>query len=536
MNIAGLDKTLCERRNRVVARKEAIEGAPVRLFAAEGDFLAAQKYAGASVGVLPETIDDALQMINAKLPEGATELTADDVFIHYMEAANSNFVGDRFMFLGESTLRNIAEDAAKGFAFMNSHRTGSLSQPSELPFGKTFAGQFQLGTDAAGNAQQRALVGFYMLRGVKPNGDSGPTTDDLHKMIVGGQVSDVSVGLMQGQALCDVCGIDLMAKDCAHAPGTKRSMLDTEIELQTRRGVPEGKASYTLENARCGEVSAVFDGAVPGAGVKKVMSLRQKGKLNHREWKEARAVFGSLLDGKLTVDNDLFAEVAEAVESGVRAAFAPVDSAESEPSDSPITQAQASTMTSEPSEPAALRELQGVKPMAETPMPVVELDSAGTEALDFAKLSAELVAARAERDKLAERTARLEADARLTRFTAEVEGTVANGVRWFGDHEAHKALLNKMASAFGEQSPEVAQYVQQNRAYAAQLAESKLLDEIGSNFAATDEISALEQLQIKANAIQLASPTLTKEQAFAQAMTANAALYEQYVRETRGGR
>lgn len=528
MEILGLDKELCERRNRVVARREDVEGVPVRFLAKGEDF----RSTGESFGQMPNTTDHALEVINAKLPEGATELTADDVYIHFIEAANSNFIGDRFMFLGESTLRNIATDAASGFAFMNSHRTGSLSQPSELPFGKTFAGQFQSGVDADGQPQQRAIVGMYMLRGIKPNGEAGPTTDDLHKMILGGQVADVSVGLQGGNALCDVCGVNLREKECAHAPGTRRGMTEDDLAKQMRRKVPDGKCSYTLEDARCGEVSAVFDGAVPGAGVKKVMSLRKKGKLNHREWKEARAVFGSLLNGDLSMDQDLFSEVADAVESGVRAALSPVDSLESEP-ETIQQNALASTVT-EPSEPAALLDSKGVKPMAETQLPVVELDSAGTEALDFAKLNAELVTARAERDKLAERTAKLEADARNTRFSAEVEGAVAGGVRWFGDHEAHKNLLNKMASAFGEQSPEVAQYIQQNRAYAAQLAESKLLDELGNNFAATEEVPALEQLQIKANEIQLASPKLTKEQAFAQATQTNPALYEQYVRETRG--
>lgn len=533
MDILGLDKELCERRNRVVARREDVEGVPIRFLAeTTGTWFTTDWHIAVADGDMPVHMSDVLAAINTKLPEGAAKLTADDVYVHYLEAANSNFIGDRFMFLGKSTLKNIAADAERGFAFMNSHRTGKLSQPSELPFGKTFAGQYQAGSDENGQPQQRAIVGMYMLRGIKPNGEAGPTTDDLHRMILGGQVADVSVGLQGGNALCDVCGVNLRENDCSHAPGTRKGMTEDDLAKQMKRKVPDGKCSYTLEDARCGEVSAVFDGAVPGAGVKKVMSLRKKGKLNHREWKEARAVFGSLLNGDLSMDQDIFADVADAVEIGVRAALSPVDSLESEP-ETIQQNALASTVT-EPREPAALRDLKGVKPMAETQLPVVELDSAGTEALDFAKLNAEMATLRAERDKLAERTAKLEADARNTRFSAEVEGTVTGGVRWFGDHEAHKNLLNKMASAFGEKSPEVDQYILQNRAYAAQLAESKLLDELGNNFAATDEVPALEQLQIKANEIQLASPKLTKEQAFAQATQANPALYEQYVSETRG--
>lgn len=535
MNIQGLDPALCAKRNRIVARKEAVEGVPVRLLAGDVDTFAPT----IREGELPETMDAALAVINAKLPEGAAALTADDVYIHYLEAANGNFIGDRYMFLGESTLRNIAADAARGFAFMNSHRTGSLSQESELPFGKTFAGQYQDGIDELGKPQKRAMVAFYMLRNVKPNGESGPTTDDLHKMIVGGQVADVSVGLHGGEAICDVCGVNLRETDCAHAPGTRRGMSDEQISQQLERGVTQGRASYTLNDARCGEVSAVFDGAVPGAGVKKVMSLRQKGKLNHREWKEARAAFGSLLNGDLAMDQDLFAEVAEAVETGVRAALAPVEPTGSAPdATNEFSTALASTVT-EPREPAAKLETnqQGVKPMAEQIEPVADPGSAGTnDANEFSKLKADLAAMQAERDKLAERTAKLEADARHARFSAEVEGTKPDGVKWFGDLEAHKTMLGKLALAFGEDSPEVAQYIQQNRAFAAQMAESTLLKEVGSNHTGNEPVSALAQLQAKAEEIRLASPTLTKEQAFAQATQANSDLYERYVREVRGGR
>lgn len=523
MNIQGLDKELCERRNRVVARREDVEGVPVRLLAGTAYEL---RVTGESSGQLPDTLDHALAVINSKLPEGAAELTADDVYVHYLEAANSNFIGDRFMFLGESTLRNIATDAERGFAFMNSHRTGSVSQPSELPFGKTFAGQFQTGTDANGQPQQRALVAFYMLRGVKPNGENGPTTDDLHKMIVGGQVADVSVGLMSGMALCDVCSGDIRAQDCAHAPGTRRSMSDEQIAAQSKKGVPGGKCSYTLNDARCGEVSAVFDGAVPGAGVKKVMSLRQKGKLNHREWKEARACFGSLLSGDLSMDNELLESVAEAVETGVRNAFASVEPISSEPRETESIQAQASTVTSEP------QNQQGVEPMAEE----ITAIQPEADANEFAKLNTELAALRVERDKLAERTARLEADAMNSRFTAEVEGTVSGGVRWFGDHTQHKTMLSKLAGAFGEKSPEVEQYIQQNRAYAVQLAESRLFEELGATGASNEQRSALDELQAKATDIHSANPKLTKEQAFANATQAYPELYERYVAEQRGGK
>lgn len=536
MNIQGLDKELCERRNRVAARKEEVEGVPVRLFAntEQAMMTAADFQVTEYVGAMPTDAEDALSAINSKLPEGSAELTADDVYIHYLEAANGNFIGDRYMFLAESTLRNIAEDAASGFAFMNSHRTGSVSQPSELPFGKTFAGQYQAGMDQQGRKRRRAMVAFYMLRGVRPNGENGPTTDDLHRMILAGQVADVSVGLTQGQALCDICGANLRETDCPHVPGTHRSMTEDEMARQRDKGVADGRCSYTLENARCGEVSAVYDGAVPGAGVKKVMSLRRKGKLNHREWKQARAVFGSLLNGDLSMDQDIFAEVADAVETGVRNALA----------GSSGVSGQA---VIRPSEPAASLEIkqEGVEKMNEKDMPVVPADSAGTEL--FAELNSQLATLReelqaskraqeaqaAELAKLSERNARLEAEAMDMRFTAEVEGTVQDGVRWIGDHAKHKSMLSKLASAFGEQSPELAQYIETNRTYARQLGASEILKEYGRD-GDGNQLTALEELQKAASDLQAINPKLTAAVAFDQACQQNPAIYERYCDEQRG--
>lgn len=569
MNIQGLDKALCEKRNRIVARKEAVEGVPVRLLASgeQAVLLLSDSNIAAYEGAMPTDTEEALALINAKLPEGAAELTADDVYIHYLEAANDNFIGDRYMFLGESTLRNIAADAGRGFAFMNSHRTGSLSQESELPFGKTFAGQYQEGIDEQGKPQKRAMVAFYMLRGVKPNGENGPTTDDLHKMIVGGQVADVSVGLHGGEALCDVCGVNLRETDCAHAPGTRRGMSDEQISQQLERGVTQGRASYTLNDARCGEVSAVFDGAVPGAGVKKVMSLRRKGKLNHREWKEARAAFGALLNGDLSMDENVFNEVAEAVETGVRAALADSATATSDQSANEELKreqaslreelnAQASQLAEllaqqQPSEPAALQETnqQGVELMATEKEPVVATSDSADTANHFAELNAQMATMRAElasakelqarqAEELAilqDRNARLEADAQNARFTAEVEGAVRGGVRWFGDHAKHKTMLQKLASAFGEESAEVKQYIEQNRAFAMQLGASEILKEYGRDGNA-EELTALEELQAKANEIKAVNPKLSAAQAFDQATQLNPILYDRYVKETRGGK
>lgn len=137
-------------------------------------------------------------------------------------------------------------------------------------------------------------------------------------------------------------------------------------------------------------------------------------------------------------------------------------------------------------------------------------------------------AAENERKTLAETVSKMAADTRRRAFTEEVEGrSHANNIRWFGDIEPHVAHLESLAKAFGEDSAEVKFYVEQNRSRAKQLSEFKGFKEIGHS-AAGAEGSALAKLEAKAKAFSDADPKLTKEQAFARAVTENADLYAAY--------
>lgn len=253
------------------------------------------------VGKLPKSESDALSMINAVAPRaqaGGEAYTAADLHIHYLEAANSSFIPDRFMFLSDSTLRNIAADAADGFAFMNCHRTGGWHSSSELPMGRTFCGRYETITEEDGETRQRAVVGIYMLAGEMPNGNSGPSTDTLHKAIDAGTLFDASVGLYGGSILCDVCGHGLFEYDedynflCAHYPGSTYRMTDAEIAAQEARGVTGGACSVSLHDAHCGEVSGVYDGAVPGAGFRKALTAFQSGNVPEPFLAQLRAAYG----------------------------------------------------------------------------------------------------------------------------------------------------------------------------------------------------------------------------------------------------
>lgn len=281
-----LNRDKCAQRNRLAARRDGVNAARMKFLSTAP----APETCARAKGSMPRSLNEAMKKINES-PYVKEPLSSQDVFIHYAEAANDNFLNDRYMWMGQNTLKNIAIAAERGIAFMNSHATGGMSAPAELPYGRTFAGRYEEVIQADGSVRRRALIGVYMLRGVHPNGAFGPSTDDLHAAIQGGTLFDVSVGLYGGEAICDVCAGDL--ETCGHIPGSTHDMGDEQIEAQVQRGVPNGRASYTYENGLCHEVSAVYDGAVPGAGFSK--ALRFVKAMNEEELAEVRDAFASLL-------------------------------------------------------------------------------------------------------------------------------------------------------------------------------------------------------------------------------------------------
>lgn len=295
----------CNARRRMGALRDDVEAASVYLFPRGADVSRGHGLGpGAGLvfaqGELPGDDDEAIARINLGDGDGSKGLTKDDVWIHYVEAANSNFIGDRFMFLDSSTLRNCASHASDGFSFLNSHRDGGLSAPADLPLGRTFAGRYEEFATKDGGTYRRAVLGLYMIRGINPNGKGGPSTDDLHKAIEGGTLSDVSMGLSYGSRVCDVCSQDLTEKGddgkylCPHAPGTHRQMTDEQKGAQEKRGVKGGRASYSLVDAIPREVSAVFKGAVPGAGFRKARQFALSGDFTADEGRELLSAYGSL--------------------------------------------------------------------------------------------------------------------------------------------------------------------------------------------------------------------------------------------------
>jgi hypothetical protein len=98
-----------------------------------------------------------------------------------------------------------------------------------------------------------------------------------------------------------VCDNDLHGSDedgnplCPHVPGTRKFLTDDQQDAQRNRGVDDGVATYSIHDATAGEVSAVFDGAVTGAGFRRMLSAYSRGELSGANLAEARLSYGPIL-------------------------------------------------------------------------------------------------------------------------------------------------------------------------------------------------------------------------------------------------
>jgi hypothetical protein len=153
-----------------------------------------------------------------------------------------------------------------------------------------------------------------MRKGVYPNGPNGPSTDDLFKQIEAGVLNDVSMGLRGGDAVCDLCGTNVRSEECKHAPGTSQNVTKTQERTQKLRGVHKGYATYSLEDARSGEVSGVYAGAIPGAGFSKALEYAQSGQFSAQELLQFEQSYATLLTkGDIEMLERQFEEASESL-------------------------------------------------------------------------------------------------------------------------------------------------------------------------------------------------------------------------------
>ncbi len=176
---------------------------------------------------------------------------------------SSNRMDAYFTRMAPTSLRNYAADAQTGVSFQDSHNW------RQLGFGRSLTGQYQ----EQGDGLAIVTADFYTVPGLRLNNVS---TDDLIRGIRAGLISDVSIGFYGGQFRCSICGNDMLDwwGDCYHVPGV-------EYEQRDAAGNVTGKvlAFAWVEDARLSEVSAVYDGATPGAAILKAQHEADNGRL-----------------------------------------------------------------------------------------------------------------------------------------------------------------------------------------------------------------------------------------------------------------
>src|SRR3990172_3285956 len=167
-----------------------------------------------------------------------------------------------FTHMAESSLKNFAADASAGVSFLDSHNHFKLG------FGQSLRGEFERGK------VNRVLVDFYTVPGVRFGGQlSYESTDDFIRALEAKLVRDVSVGIYGGDYICDICGNSLYDwQNCPHWPGVEYAVGD--------KGEKTVIATATIEDARLAEVSAVYEGATPGAMIQRATEMAEAGKLS----------------------------------------------------------------------------------------------------------------------------------------------------------------------------------------------------------------------------------------------------------------
>lgn len=173
---------------------------------------------------------------------------------------SSNRLDAYFTRMAPSSLRNYAADAAAGVAFQNSHNQWQLG------FGRSLTGRYEETADLA-----RVLAEFYTFPGLRLHEVS---TDDFILGVRSGLIKDVSIGFYGGSFRCAICGRDMLDWECPHIPGIRYPTHDAAGNV-----TGEELAFAWVDDAHLCEVSAVYDGATPGAAILKAQQEADGGRL-----------------------------------------------------------------------------------------------------------------------------------------------------------------------------------------------------------------------------------------------------------------
>jgi hypothetical protein len=181
-------------------------------------------------------------------------------FFFRVEASNQN-IDSYFTRMAKSSLKNYAQDATDpGVQFQVSHNGsgGMFGGSGEVGFGRSLEGKFIARAENPATA-----IDFYTIPGLVCGNMS---SDQFIMGARSGIYQDVSVGFTPGAFICNICGGDMMARwdagedMCLHYPGIT---YDVAKGSRTERVL----CIADVEDGHLNEVSTVYDGATPGAGI-----------------------------------------------------------------------------------------------------------------------------------------------------------------------------------------------------------------------------------------------------------------------------
>jgi hypothetical protein len=206
------------------------------------------------------------QLLSTPTRAANLEYLEMDPFIFTAEIS-SNRIDSYFTHMMSSTLRNFAHDALEGVSFLDSHES------KRLGFGYSLAGKF-----IEEGEIQKTLADIYTVPGVNFGGNhSYSSTNDFILAVKAGLVRDVSVGFYGGRFTCDLCKLDYFSWDCPHIAGV-------EYELNEEEGSQKNIiATVAIHDAMLSEISAVYDGATPGAAILKAQQELEHGRLKESD-------------------------------------------------------------------------------------------------------------------------------------------------------------------------------------------------------------------------------------------------------------
>lgn len=205
-----------------------------------------------------------------------------DPFVFETESSNNN-LDFYFTHMLESTLRNFAAEAAAGVQFLDSHNSYNLG------YGRTFDGRFEIDSSRApvyrldnpnaglafqpDTAVKRAVIGTYTVPGIQFGGGlTYASTDDFIRAARAKLARDISVGFYGGRWTCDICGGNYRSyQSCQHLGGFEYALGDQGERLVV--------CTVGIDGAHLAEHSVVYDGATPGAMLRKAEELARHGEL-----------------------------------------------------------------------------------------------------------------------------------------------------------------------------------------------------------------------------------------------------------------